>query len=566
MAFMLAVLTMCVIFSAGPPEQRTQVHSRNLVMEKLLESLGVDVQDENLLQKQIIRQQILNLVQFPSKNYFMIPTLSDVSSLPILSNKSSLLLLNELKSELKRYELYSEEYNKCYFKYLFFSKLYRENNYPDEEPEEDGGEVQEVRKKEQVELNEIKRDSNTMRKNERKKDGMEEEEWEEESIPRQSKRNFREEKEKNEVKTNLLSVNCPLCDESVSIGHHASIDLAVSNHIDSSCKQNNSKRKRSTRVSLPDPIPNDRISQRTRSSVSHNRIHRNTSSSRVVRHEEEKDEEEYEQEEEDDEEEEEQDVSNLRNTNMKFNRVTGSPVVDDWEDDVFYTRLLEYEMNLSTTIETAAHDEESLPVTEENAIESSSSHNDQIRARNLKSRVKEGEFVTPHGSIVEASTWHDLYEYQREGVKWMWELYMSGGGTGGILGDEMGLGKTVQLCTHYSSIANEEISRQQAHSLSNMNSQKPLLLVVCPATVQQHWLQEFHKWAPRLRVVILHSISPTFSALSSMGHAAIKRAINKISQSTEGNDTSPHAHPSPLPPPPLSPRHQQIPLIPTVSC
>ena len=90
------------------------------------------------------------------------------------------------------------------------------------------------------------------------------------------------------------------------------------------------------------------------------------------------------------------------------------------------------------------------------------------------------------------------------------------------------IGKTVQLCTHYSSVANEEMYRLQSGVIST-KTQYPLLLVVCPATIQQHWLEEFHRWAPRLRVLILHSISPTFSALSTLGVAAIKRAITKIS-------------------------------------
>jgi SNF2 family DNA or RNA helicase len=521
-------------------------------MEKLLESLGVDVQDENLLQKEIIRQRILNMIEFPSKNYFMIPALSDTSNLPILSNKSSLLLLNELKSELNQYELYSENYNKCYFKYLFFAKLYRENNYPAETITE--GEEEDVRRVEVVrEVMESKGDSNP--RNVRKKNDAEGEgeEWEEEiTLPKQLRKKISCEAVKsNEANAKISNANCPLCNQIISIGSYHSIDLAVGQHIDSLCNQNTSKRKRSSRIPPPDPSPpNDRVSQRTRSSVLQNRTQRTTrsSSSRVVSHEADEDEEEeYECEQEDQDEEEEQEeenVSHLRNMNMKFSRVSGAPVRDDWEDDVFYTRLLEYELNLPSVAATATatNEEEPLPVSEDMPIDLSprhSGHNDQVRSQNLKSRVKEGEIVTSHGSIVEESTWNDLYEYQREGVKWMWELYLSGGGTGGILGDEMGLGKTVQLCTHYSSIANEEISRQRSSpssaSATNMNPQhRPLLLVVCPATVQQHWLQEFHKWAPRLRVVILHSISPTFSALNSMGPAAIKRAINKISQSTDG--------------------------------
>lgn len=36
-----------------------------------------------------------------------------------------------------------------------------------------------------------------------------------------------------------------------------------------------------------------------------------------------------------------------------------------------------------------------------------------------------------------------------------------------------------------------------------------MFIVVCPATVLYHWLQEMHRWAPFLRAVVLHSISST---------------------------------------------------------
>lgn len=59
----------------------------------------------------------------------------------------------------------------------------------------------------------------------------------------------------------------------------------------------------------------------------------------------------------------------------------------------------------------------------------------------------------------------------------------------------------------------------------------PHMLVVCPATVLQHWLSEFHHWAPRLRVVILHSISDCYLQLQSLGGRGVHRALHKISKS-----------------------------------
>jgi hypothetical protein len=108
---------------------------------------------------------------------------------------------------------------------------------------------------------------------------------------------------------------------------------------------------------------------------------------------------------------------------------------------------------------------------------------------------------------------------------------------------DRGLGKSAQLCVHFSSIARFENSsqlqkRQQIFQRSKNRRNPhlpplvyPLMLVVCPATVLQHWLDEFHHWAPHLRVVLLHSISESYSELQQLGGEGIYRALNKIAKS-----------------------------------
>ena len=51
-----------------------------------------------------------------------------------------------------------------------------------------------------------------------------------------------------------------------------------------------------------------------------------------------------------------------------------------------------------------------------------------------------------------------LFEYQREGVAWLWDLH-NRVPHGGVLGDDMGLGKTVQVsaCLLYTSDAADEL-------------------------------------------------------------------------------------------------------------
>lgn len=111
------------------------------------------------------------------------------------------------------------------------------------------------------------------------------------------------------------------------------------------------------------------------------------------------------------------------------------------------------------------------------------------------------EWFLPHPTIADAKLnenfrlpgdiYPSLFDYQKTCVQWLWELYSQK--TGGILGDEMGLGKTIQIISflaglHYSGLLD-----------------KPVLIVV-PATVLNQWVNEFHRWWPPLRCVILHSI------------------------------------------------------------
>lgn len=83
-----------------------------------------------------------------------------------------------------------------------------------------------------------------------------------------------------------------------------------------------------------------------------------------------------------------------------------------------------------------------------------------------------------------------LFDYQKTGVQWLWELYSQN--VGGIIGDEMGLGKTIQAISFIAGL----------HYSKNLT--KPVI-VVCPATVMKQWVNEFHRWWPALRVSILHT-------------------------------------------------------------
>lgn len=112
----------------------------------------------------------------------------------------------------------------------------------------------------------------------------------------------------------------------------------------------------------------------------------------------------------------------------------------------------------------------------------------------------EEEWYLPHPSRPDAvfeggyripgDVYPSLFDYQKTGVQWLWELYSQH--VGGIVGDEMGLGKTIQIIAFLAGL----------HYSKKIT--KPVI-VVAPATVMKQWVNEFHTWWPPFRVSILHT-------------------------------------------------------------
>ncbi|XP_070615891.1 DNA excision repair protein ERCC-6-like [Erythrolamprus reginae] len=85
---------------------------------------------------------------------------------------------------------------------------------------------------------------------------------------------------------------------------------------------------------------------------------------------------------------------------------------------------------------------------------------------------------------------HDkLFDYQREGVAFLYKLYREGR-KGGILADDMGLGKTIQIIAFLSGMFDAQLIRS--------------VLLILPATLLNNWVKEFAKWTPGLRVKVFH--------------------------------------------------------------
>uniref|UniRef100_F7F5D7 DNA excision repair protein ERCC-6-like n=1 Tax=Monodelphis domestica TaxID=13616 RepID=F7F5D7_MONDO len=88
---------------------------------------------------------------------------------------------------------------------------------------------------------------------------------------------------------------------------------------------------------------------------------------------------------------------------------------------------------------------------------------------------------------------HDrLFEYQKEGVAFLYSLYKDKR-KGGILADDMGLGKTVQIIAFLSAMFDAELVRH--------------VLLIMPSSLISTWVKEFAKWTPGMRVATFHGSS-----------------------------------------------------------
>ncbi len=92
---------------------------------------------------------------------------------------------------------------------------------------------------------------------------------------------------------------------------------------------------------------------------------------------------------------------------------------------------------------------------------------------------------------VPASFKANLRPYQQHGVNWLQHLHQNG--LGGLLADDMGLGKTAQTIAH--------IVIEEAHGRLD----RPALVVV-PTSLVPNWAAELARFAPHLRVAVLHGL------------------------------------------------------------
>ena len=107
-----------------------------------------------------------------------------------------------------------------------------------------------------------------------------------------------------------------------------------------------------------------------------------------------------------------------------------------------------------------------------------------------------GRCLTERGGIppaaVPASFGAVLRPYQARGVDWL--QFLRAARLGGVLADDMGLGKTAQTLAHLA------IERDAGRL------DRPAL-VVCPTSLVPNWRMETARFAPALRVLVLHGLA-----------------------------------------------------------
>ena len=170
--------------------------------------------------------------------------------------------------------------------------------------------------------------------------------------------------------------------------------------------------------------------------------------------------------------------------------------LDDGNERLYQTRLCSWVNRRRTARARAtARAAESSVIKSEAPVDELSVIAEAHDNHNLDDEWHQPHPVTPDtefegGYRIPGDIYPSLFDYQKTGVQWLWELYSQQ--VGGIVGDEMGLGKTIQIIAFLAGV----------HYSKKLT--KPII-VVAPATVMKQWVNEFHTWWPPFRVSILHT-------------------------------------------------------------
>lgn len=174
--------------------------------------------------------------------------------------------------------------------------------------------------------------------------------------------------------------------------------------------------------------------------------------------------------------------------------------VDDGNENFYQTRLRDWVQRRSQVRNRTRKETADLSDSGSTHQAITRENRDEVSCEAPLSAPEVEEWFLPHPSVPDALLGEEfkipgdiypyLFDYQKTGVQWLWELYRQR--VGGIIGDEMGLGKTIQIISFLAGL----------HYTKNLTQP---VIVVCPPTVMKQWVDEFHRWWPPLRVSVLHS-------------------------------------------------------------
>lgn len=111
-----------------------------------------------------------------------------------------------------------------------------------------------------------------------------------------------------------------------------------------------------------------------------------------------------------------------------------------------------------------------------------------------------------------------LQQHQIDGVRFLWREVITSatsdddGGEGCLLAHTMGLGKTMQTITFLVTLV-EATRHRTAKSIIPVNLHRLRTLILCPPSLINNWIEEFHKWVPRDVWQLLGDVFPIDSTV-----------------------------------------------------
>ncbi|KLJ09541.1 DNA excision repair protein ERCC-6 [Blastomyces silverae] len=167
--------------------------------------------------------------------------------------------------------------------------------------------------------------------------------------------------------------------------------------------------------------------------------------------------------------------------------------VDDGDERVYRARLEDWVNRRSAARKRAQNEGDTQAANAADAVRGTSERDSTFAEADEEwflSHPKVPDKILDGGYRIPGDIYPYLFDYQKTGVQWLWELYQQK--VGGIIGDEMGLGKTIQVIAFLAGLHHSRMLT------------KPVI-VVCPPTVMKQWVNEFHRWWAPFRVSILHT-------------------------------------------------------------